>query len=199
MIKPIEDINVIGEAKDGAEAVAKAQELLPDVVLMDISMPKVDGIEATCKIKEICPKAEIIILTMYEDTEHLFRAFRAGASGYISKDCSVDELVETIKATLRGEGLLSSPLSKKVLGEFITSLSNKDIRRKFFSDLTEREMEVLKLLSHAKTDREIASALSISKKTVRNHISNIFHKLDVNARMEAVLKAAKLGLIDLEK
>jgi len=199
MLEPGKGINIVGEAKNGLEVVKKARELLPDVVLMDIKMPKIDGIKATYQIKKDCPSVEVIVLSMYEDYEHLFRAIKAGASGYLLKDSSVDEVVRVIKAASKGESLLDPTLARKILNEFTVLKSEDETSESPFCNLTERELEILKSLASAKTNRQIAKSLFITEKTVKNHISNIYRKLQVNTRTEAMLKAVKLGLIDLEE
>jgi DNA-binding NarL/FixJ family response regulator len=204
LLESEEEINVVGEARNGIEATEKARELGPDVVLMDIKMPKIDGIQATYQIKNDCPGAEVIVLSMYDDDEHLFRAIKAGARGYLMKSTSIREVVGAIKAASRGESLFNPTIARRILDEFAVEKSNGNKQdghagEDFFYNLTGRELEILGLLARAKTNRQIAKSLFIAEKTVKNHISNIYRKLQVNTRTEAMLKAAKLDLIDLQK
>lgn len=197
MLAPEKQVEVIGEAKDGDEAVAKVQDLLPDVVLMDIQMPKKNGIDATYLINKNCPSVEVVVLSMFEDDQHLFAAIKAGAKGYLLKNSSVDEVVRVIEAAARGESLLNPAIATRILTEFKTPVRESVVDEDFFCDLTERELEILRLLSSAKSNQEIAASLFVSEKTVKNHISNIYRKLQVNTRTEAMLKALKSGLTNL--
>ncbi|MEW6189662.1 MAG: response regulator transcription factor [Actinomycetota bacterium] len=200
LLEAEEDICVIGEASDGSEAIEMVKNLGPDIVLMDIEMPNVDGIKATTEIKEMYPNTEVVALTAYEDDEHLFKAIRAGSTGYISKHSSADEIVEAIKTVSRGESMITPSLSRRILKKF-TSLSkmSKSHRDLLWSDLTKREIEILKLLCEGKTNSQIAEILFISERTVKNHIYNIYQKLQCNTRTEAMLKGIKLGLLDLDE
>jgi len=199
MLTAEKKVEVIGEARDGDDAVKKVGELLPDVVLMDIKMPEIDGIQATLRIKRNCPSVEVIILSMFEDDEHLFKAIKAGAIGYLLKNSSVDEVLRVIKAAVRGESLLNPTMARRILDEFTNQESESKSSKDFYCDLTERELDILNLLTSAKSNREIAKILFISEKTVKNHISNIYRKLQVNTRTEAMLKAVQMGLTELKK
>lgn len=194
------NIKVIAEAEDGREAVRKTRELLPDVVLMDLSMLGMDGVEATIRIKKCCPLIRVVALTMYEDTGHLFDAIRAGARGYVTKGASSEELIRAIKAVFKGESLITPGLSKHVLEEFMRLSETVRGKPRYspYGGLTPREIEVLKALSGGKANKQIARALGISEKTVKNHITNIYTKLEVNARTEAALKAVRMGLVEIE-
>lgn len=190
-------IEVIAQAANGCEAITLVKKLLPDVVLMDLEMPELDGIEATLKIKDSCPSVEIIALTAFQDEKHLFQAIKAGISGYISKRDPVEEIIKAIRTVSRGESLLSSILSRKMLDKFVKLSKVREISQKAnLTDLTRREIEILKLIAEAKTNCQIAQTLFISERTVKNHIFNIYRKLRCNSRLEATLKAGKLSLIE---
>jgi len=194
------DIEVVGEASDGAEAVEKAAESLPDVVLMDVRMPRSSGIQACRAIKEVAPSAKIIILTMSDEEEDLFEAIRAGASGYLLKDISLDEVAEAVRAVHGGQSLISPPMAGKLLSEF-AALARRDKdeppRRIPAPKLTDREMQVLKLVARGMNNRDIAKELFISDNTVKNHVRNILEKLQIHSRMEAVMVAVREKLIEL--
>ncbi|MHB1595694.1 MAG: response regulator [Streptosporangiaceae bacterium] len=198
------DIEVVGQAGDGAEAVRKAGEQLPDVVLMDVRMPRSSGIEACRQIKEIAPSAKIVILTMSDEEEDLFEAIRAGASGYLLKDIPLDEVAEAVRAVHCGQSLISPSMAGKLLTEFAV-LANRE--READQDargervpapkLTDREMQVLKLVARGMNNRDIAKELFISDNTVKNHVRNILEKLQIHSRMEAVMVAVREKLIEL--
>ncbi len=194
------DIEVVGEAGDGAEAVRKAVESLPDVVLMDVRMPRSSGIEACRQIKEIAPSAKIVILTMSDDEEDLFEAIRAGASGYLLKDIPLDQVAEAVRSVHGGQSLISPPMAGKLLSEF-AALARRDEDERPQQvpapKLTDREMQVLKLVARGMNNRDIAKALFISDNTVKNHVRNILEKLQIHSRMEAVMVAVREKLIDL--
>lgn len=191
-------IEVVGEAANGMEAVELAKSLQPKVILMDIEMPEVDGVEATCQIKSCFPEIEIVMLTGFEDEKHLFEAIDVGASGYISKHSKAEELVGAIRAAAKGESILTPALSRKVLNKFSAVGKKSDEKADIFGKLTAREMQVLRLLCLAKSNAQIANELYLSERTVKNHIYNIFQKLEVNARTEAIIKAQKMGIVDME-
>ncbi len=184
------DINIVGEASSGEELLGMLKKAGPDVILMDIGMPKMDGVTAAYKSKKILPHANIIILTVYEDEPHIFQAIKAGAIGYLLKDASIGEVIEAIRKVHKGEALLQPVIATKVLKEF-AMLDKKSIKQgdKFYSDLTEREKEILRLIALGGTNKEIAQKLSISEKTVKNHISNIFQTLHINNRTKAAIYA----------
>jgi len=191
-----EDIDVVAEAGDGQAAVVRAQRHRPDVVLMDLNMPKMDGIAAARQIKEEMPECAIVVLTIYNDDEHLFEAIKAGASGYVLKDAPPEQTVEAIRAAAGGEGFLHASLVSKVLDEFSRISRLRAAAKEVFAELTRREMEVLELLGEGLRNRESADRLYISEKTVKNHMSSILAKLQVNDRTEAALLAARHGLTD---
>jgi DNA-binding NarL/FixJ family response regulator len=194
------DIDVVGEAGDGAEAIEKASESLPDVVLMDVRMPRSSGIEACRAIKEVAPSAKIVILTMSDEEEDLFEAIRAGASGYLLKDISLDEVAEAVRAVHGGQSLISPSMAGKLLTEF-AALAGRDQeeppQQVPAPKLTEREMQVLKLVARGMNNRDIAKELFISDNTVKNHVRNILEKLQIHSRMEAVMVAVREKLIEL--
>jgi NarL family two-component system response regulator YdfI len=183
------DIEPVGTAADGAEAVRLAGELAPDVVLMDLRMPGVDGIEAIRQIKERYPAVEIVILTTYDDDEYIVRGLRAGARGYLLKDTGRQALFEAIRAAARGETLLPSAVVDKVVARLT------EPRPAPAGDLSEREQEVLSWLAEGASNREIARHLHISERTVKAHVTGIFNKLGVNSRAEAVAVALRQGLL----
>lgn len=199
ILKSNEDIQVVGEACDGQEAVEKARALVPDVILMDISMPKMSGIEATRVIKREFPHIGIVALTMYEEQQYIFDLVRAGATGYLLKDTDTAQIVAAIRAIYHGESLIHPSVASKILAEFSLMAEGKGKKRSPVEhDLTEREITVLRLVADGKTNKEIANALDLSEKTVKNHVRNIFHKLQVYDRTQAAILAIRKGLIDLE-
>lgn len=183
-------INVVGEASDGQEMLDKLKKAGPDVILMDMGMPNMDGATATYKVKKILPGVKVIILTVYEDEAHIFQAIKSGAIGYLLKDVSLDELIEAIYSVYKGEALIQPVVATKVLKEF-AMLDKRKIKEgdKFYNDLTEREKEILRFIALGGTNKEIAQKLSLSEKTVKNHISNIFQTLHVNNRTQAAIYA----------
>lgn len=189
------DMEVVGEAGNGQEMLGMLQKARPDVVLMDIVMPKMDGITAAYKFKKILPHANIIILTGYSDERYIFRAIKAGATGYLLKDASVEELIEAIRRVYKGEALVQPVIAAKVLKEF-AMLDKRNIKEgeMFYNDLTEREMEILRLIALGGSNKEIAQKLGITEKTVKNHISNIFQTLHVNNRTQAAIYALEKKL-----
>ena len=193
------DIELVGQASDGAEAVEKAAESLPDVVLMDIRMPRSSGIEACRAMKEAAPSAKIVILTISDEEEDLFEAIRAGASGYLLKDIPLDEVADAVRAVHGGQSLINPSMAGKLLTEFATLARRDDEERPQevpAPRLTEREMQVLKLVARGMNNRDIAKELFISENTVKNHVRNILEKLQIHSRMEAVMVAVREKLIE---
>ncbi|NQT46182.1 MAG: response regulator transcription factor [Candidatus Omnitrophica bacterium] len=185
-----EEIEVVGEASNGVELLKDVKKASPDVILMDISMPQMDGVTASHRIKKILPSAKIIILTVHEDEPHIFEAIKAGAMGYLLKDVSINELLEAIRMVYKGEALIQPVIATKLLKEFALLDKRKvDDGDNFYNDLTEREKEVLRLIALGGTNKEIAARLDIAEKTVKNHISKIFQTLHVNTRTKAALYA----------
>jgi DNA-binding NarL/FixJ family response regulator len=193
------DIEVVGHANNGREAIALVEKVHPDVVLMDIRMPELDGVAATRILQERFPMIGVIILTTFDDDEYVFEGLKAGARGYLLKDVSSDDLAAAIRTVARGEALIQPSITRKVVAEFSRLASrpadSTSVSSSLVEPLTERELEVLRELAHGRSNREIAERLIITEGTVKNHISNLLGKLEVRDRMQAVLKAQQLGLI----
>ena len=193
------DIEVAGEATDGEEAVTKAQELMPDVVLMDVRMPKRSGIEATQQIKELLPHVKILMLTISDEEADLYDSIKAGASGYLLKEISTDEVAEAIRSVNAGHSRISPAMASKLLTEFQSMTKRADERQQVPPPrLTDREMEVLKLVAKGMGNRDIAKELYISENTVKNHIRNILDKLQLHSRMEAVIYAVREKILEIQ-
>jgi len=190
-----EGVEVVGEASDGQEAVDLAQELLADVVLMDIRMSKLDGVEATRRIKAQNPQIGVIVLTNYDDDRYVFEGIEAGASGYLLKDIGADDLSEAIHRVARGESLMAPSVLRKVLDEFAHRAEERELPHEW---LTPRELEVLQALARGLKNEEIAKELFITEKTVKSHLGSIFSKLGVNDRSRAILYAIKHKLVDID-
>ncbi len=188
-----ERVEVVGQALDGAEAVKQALKLKPDVVLMDIKMPNLDGIEATRQIVEAVPGIKVLILTTFESDSQVIQALKAGASGYVLKDSSAAAIVSSIIAVMSGERVMASAVANRVL-EMLTGTTTP---KEFYDGLTNREIEILKLLANGMANKQIAYRLKISEKTVRNHVSNTYEKLGIYDRSQAVLYAVRKGLVEV--
>ena len=186
------DTEVVGEAATGQEAIHLAAETQPDVILMDLQMPDMDGIQATRQIVEARPHINVLMVTMFEDDQSVFAAMRAGARGYVLKGAKHDEMLRAIRAAASGEAIFSPSIAARMMSFF--AASRRTIPDEAFSDLTDREREILSLMAHGDSNAEIARALTISVKTVRNHVSNIFNKLQVADRAQAVIRAREAGL-----
>ncbi|MBI4758188.1 MAG: response regulator transcription factor [Chloroflexi bacterium] len=196
MLEAEEDVRVVGEAGTGREALEQARALMPDVILMDIKMPGLDGVEATRTLRREMPHVGIIFCTMFEDDEFVFAGLKAGGRGYILKEADPETMLRAIRAVAHGESLLSSTIAQKVLRQFAALPGEEPAgRTPFCDDLTEREREVLTLIGKGNSNKEIAGQLSITEKTVKNHIANIFAKLHVYDRTQAVLYAIRKGLV----
>src|SRR6266540_2711763 len=193
------DIAVVGEAGDGQEAVEKAGETMPDVVLMDVRMPKRGGIEATKAIKELMPHIKILMLTISDEEADLYDAIKAGATGYLLKEVSIEEVGSAIRSVQTGQSLISPSMASKLLSEFATMVKRADEKQTVPQPrLTDREMEVLKLVAKGRNNRDIAKELFISENTVKNHIRNILEKLHLHSRMEAVVYAVREKLLEIK-
>ncbi|MET7912011.1 response regulator transcription factor [Streptomyces avermitilis] len=191
-----EDIQVVGEAGDGAEAVDKAADLLPDIVLMDVRMPKRSGIEACTSVKEVAPSAKIIMLTISDEEADLYDSIKAGATGYLLKEISTDKIADAIRAVADGQTQISPSMASKLLTEFQSMHGQTDTRQLAPTpELTGRELDVLKLVATGMNNRDIAKELFISENTVKNHVRNILEKLQLHSRMEAVVYAMRKNLL----
>jgi DNA-binding NarL/FixJ family response regulator len=191
-----EDIEVVGEASDGVAATELAATAVPDVVLMDVRMPKRSGIEACASIKDVAPSAKIIMLTVSDEEADLYDAVKNGASGYLLKDSSIDEVAQAIRVVAEGQSLISPSMAVKLLDEF-KQMTRSDRQQVPTPRLTDRELEVLKLVAQGLNNREIAKRLFISENTVKNHVRNILEKLQLHSRMEAVMYAVREKLLDI--
>lgn len=187
-----DDVEWVGEAADGAQVLARSAELQPDVILMDINMPGVNGIEATRRIVQQQPETRIVMVTMVEDDASLFAAMQAGACGYVVKGSNADEMLAVIRAAAQGRVLFGEQMGQRVLGFFQAGSAESSPNP--FPDLTERERELLTLIAAGLNNREIAARLVISPRTVRNHITNIFSKLGAADRAQAIVMARHAGL-----
>jgi len=190
LFRSVADIEIAGEAADGETALVIAEELQPDIVLMDIQMPGLNGIEATRRITAASPHIGVIIVTMFEDDDSVFAAMRAGARGYVLKGAGQEEMLRTIRAVARGEALFGPAIAVRLA----TFFNHRQPANAAFPELTEREIEVLHLLAQGKNNQEIADRLVITNKTVRNHLSNIFSKLHVADRVQAIIRAREAGM-----
>lgn len=191
------DLEVVAEAGDGEEAVKLACDLKPDVALVDVAMPRLDGIEATRRIKAQCPAVAVLVLSAYDDDQFIFGLLEAGAAGYLLKSVRGQEIVDAIRAVHAGESVLHPSVARKVLNRF-AGVSGKPRERKSLDLLTEREMDVLKLVTKGLSNKDIAEGLCLSVRTVQGHLANIFNKLRVSSRTEAVVHALKEGWVTLD-
>jgi DNA-binding NarL/FixJ family response regulator len=188
MLDSTEEFEVIGEAADGDEAVSRALELQPDVVLMDLRMPGLNGIDATRRILGAQPDIGVLVLTMFEDDDSVFAAMRAGARGYLLKGSEQDEVLRAIRSIASGEAIFGPAIASRLIAYFSSANTSA------FPELTDREREVLELIAQGKNNQAIANELVLSLKTVRNHVSNVFNKLQVTDRAGAIVKAREAGM-----
>ena len=191
------DIQVVGQASNGQEAIEVAQQVHPDVVLMDVRMPILNGVRATRRLKKALSQCRVIVLTTFDDDEYVFDALRAGAVGYLLKDVPSARLVQAIRATARGESILEPSVAAKVIAEFtrVSSLVPSAQMEQLAEPLSERELEILALIARGGSNKEIADQLFIAEGTVKNHVTHILGKLGVRDRTQAALKARELGLL----
>ena len=186
------DIQVVGEAGTGEEAVRLATELVPDVVLMDLIMPGMDGVEATRQVKKVSPRTQVIVVTSYHEDEHIFPAIRAGALSYVLKDIDPDDLADAIRHASAGEAVINPRVAARLVKELH---GQREESVNPFSELTNREMDVLRQIAAGKSNHEIAAALTISEKTVKSHITNILNKLHLADRTQAAVYAWQEGIV----
>ncbi len=196
LLSSVHEIEVIGEANNGEEAIAQANELKPNVILMDLKMPSMNGINATRKIHEMHPNIGVLVITMFDDDDSVFAAMRAGARGYLLKDADKDEVVRAIVAVERGEAIFSPAIAQRMMQYFSSSPSaqSKKNQPDEFAELTERELEILDLIAQGHNNLTISNKLSLSIKTVQNYVSSILTKLQVADRSQAIVRAREAGL-----
>ena len=192
------DMEVVGEAGDGEEAVNLATSLKPDVAIVDVSMPKMDGIEATRRIKAACPSINVLILSAYDDDQFIFSLLEAGAAGYLLKSIRSRELLDAVRAVYSGESVLHPSIARKVLNRFVSTSDRPTETKEPLGVLSDREMEVLKLAAKGFSNQDIAEKLCLSIRTVQGHLGHIFNKLQVGSRTEAVVRALKEGWVTLD-
>jgi len=189
------DIKIIGEAEDGLETIRLVQQLKPTVILMDINMPVVDGVEATRMILKEAPSIGIVILTMYPQDEYVFQALKAGAKAYLLKDTPSNKLLNVIRTVHAGEAVMDAELTTRLLGEF-RRMANKEEESPAFQTLTDQELRILTMVAEGASNKDIATDLALSERTIKNYMSLIFQKLQVNNRTEAAIRAMRDGLVD---
>lgn len=192
LLQSMPDIELVGEAQNGNEAVALALEKQPDLVLMDLQMPDGHGLAATRQISKASPHIRILVVTLFEDDESIFAALRAGAHGYILKDAGEEEMVRAIRAVGEGEAIFSPAIATRLMDYF--AATRREVPQELFPELTDREREILTLIARGQSNADIAEELVIAVKTVRNHVSNIYNKLQVADRAQAAIRAREAGL-----
>ncbi|MEP0766032.1 MAG: response regulator transcription factor [Fimbriimonadia bacterium] len=196
VLKLAPEIELVGMAADGREAFDLAQETEPDVLLTDINMPYLNGLQLTNRLTRIMPELQVVILTVSEDSEDVFEAIRSGAIGYILKDSTPKDVIEAIREAMRGESRMTPRIAKLVIEDFRRLVgAGRPTEEEHFYELSKREREMLQFLAEGKKNKEIADALSLAEKTVKNHVSSILRKLHVNTRTEAAMKAVREGLV----
>lgn len=196
LIAAHDDMQVVGEARDGLEAIEQSRETMPDIVLMDIHMPRCSGLEAIPQILQSCPQARIVMLTISDDDQDLFTAIKSGAFGYLLKDIEPKDLFTFLDGVRRGEAPISGVLATKILQEFRQIEKNTPAAKSVLDELTSREAEVLGLVANGATNREIATSLSITENTVKMHLRNILDKLHLDNRVQATAYAVRQGLVN---
>ncbi len=192
LLQSMPDIELVGEAQSGDEAVAMALEQQPDLVLMDLQMPNGHGLAATRQISNASPHIRILVVTLFEDDESIFAALRAGAHGYILKDAGEEEMVRAIRGIGQGQAIFSPAIATRLMDYF--AVTRKEVPQEIFPELTDREREILTLIARGQSNADIAEQLVITVKTVRNHVSNIYNKLQVADRAQAAIRAREAGL-----
>lgn len=191
------DFKIIAEATDGEEAVKLATELVPDVIVMDISMPKLDGLDATRQIKEKCPNIAVLVLTVYDDSEHVLAILEAGASGYLTKSVFGEEVICAVRGVAAGETVLSAQISRQVI-RYAIRYRVKPLLTGSGEKLTARELSILKLTARGLSNKEIAQALDLSPRTVKGYLAEVFSKLGVASRTQAIIKGLRSGLLSVD-
>ena len=194
LLEKAQDIEVVGEASEGGEAVAKAQALSPDIVLMDITMPGMNGLEATRQIKALRPNTRVLILSMHESNQYISQFLRSGASGYVLKDTAASELVGAIRAVFQGDAFLYPSIARRLLEEYLLKVQSGE-ETESYDGLTGREREILRMIAEGRNNKEIADVLSLSIRTVQAHRANLMAKLHMHDRTELVRYAIRKGLI----
>ena len=189
------DINVVGEAGSGEEAIKLAAQFIPDVILMDLIMPNMDGVEATRRVKQVSPRSQVVVLTSYHEDEHIFPALKAGALSYILKDISAEELAAAVRKAAAGEAVLHPRVATRVIKEL---QGKREDALNPFTELSERELEVLKLIADGMSNAEMAAKLVLSEKTIKGHVSNILSKLHLADRTQAAVYAWREGVVRKE-
>ncbi|MDK2824618.1 MAG: hypothetical protein PWQ67_722 [Clostridia bacterium] len=196
LLNDLPELEIIGEASNGREGIEKAKELNPDIIIMDVEMPELTGVEAVRLIKEALPQCKVVMLTISDDDDNLFRSIKNGAQGYLLKSMDPDDLIKEIKGLIRGEAALSKTMASKILNEFANlSKNQKEVDYHKFN-LTDREAEVLRLVAQGITNKEIAAILAITENTVKNHLCNIMEKLHLQNRVQLATFAWREGLVD---
>lgn len=195
LLSNVPEVEVVGEANNGEEAIAQANNLQPNVILMDLKMPGMNGIDATRKINEVYPNIGVLVITMFDDDDSVFAAMRAGARGYLLKDADKDEVVRAIVAVERGEAIFSPAIAQRMM-QYFSAPASSSKKNQFaeFAELTERELEILDLIAQGHNNLTIANKLSLSIKTVQNYVSSILTKLQVADRSQAIVRAREAGL-----
>jgi two-component system, NarL family, response regulator LiaR len=192
------DFEIVAEACDGEEATKLATELAPDVIIMDINMPKLNGLEATRQIVQKCPDINVLVLTVYDDNEHILNILRVGAGGYLTKSVSNEELIHSIRSLVAGDTVLSRAVSKSLINYVFSNIKSPQISRTAIDKLTSKELEILKLMAKGTSNKEIALKLDLSIRSIKSYIVNMFLKLGVSSRTEAIAISLRAGILNLK-